>query len=199
MKPADKDGPTSVVRLRIFVQGDNIRIERVDAGQVIIARLKENIVWSIDEKKGVYYEAALEEIATNWRNMRREKGIEEKEASAVSLKRGGERKSILWHDCDHYILDMDGKTLLEVWTDKDFDFPEKETIYEFRARMGELSPGVFQEIRKVQGFPLRMNGFTYVGTESMVSLREVKSIQRQDIDAEKFKLPDGLRKTTVGE
>ncbi|NOZ24155.1 MAG: DUF4412 domain-containing protein [Planctomycetes bacterium] len=199
MKPAERTGPTTVVRLRIFVESSKIRIERPDAGQTIIADLAKGVVWSIDERKGVYYEAALADIAANWRRMRQAKGIELGEGGAVSLKQGDEKKSIMWHTCNHYVISADGKTLLELWTDKDFDFPEKDTIYRFRERMGEFSPEVLREIEKVPGFPLRLNGFTYVGTERMMSVREVKTIERRDIAPEKFKPPDGLKKVVAGQ
>ena len=199
MTSADEPGRTKVVRLRIYVQADNIRIERPGAGQTIIARLKDNVVWSIDEKSGQYYETTFENIAARWRRMRRAEGIQEGGPGAVLLKRSEEKKSIMWHTCAHYIVSVGDKMVLELWADNDFDFPEKETIYRFRARMGEFSPDVLREIEKVPGFPLRMNGFTYVGDERMISLREVKSIQRRDIDPAQFTLPDGLRKATAAE
>lgn len=199
VEPADGRGAGKEVRLRIFVQANRIRIEHPEEHKTVIARLDEGIVWEIQERQKAYAEATFDAIIANWQRMRKEKGIQENDQGIAVTHRGtDDRKSkAVAHVCEQYIITNGETPVLEVWTDPALNYPEKDTIFEYRARMGEFSPAVLQEIKRIPGFPLMMNAITCVRAEKVRVWREVTAIKQQEIDPKTFALPDGLRRMTA--
>jgi len=197
VKPVGAERGATLVQLRIYVEPGKIRIEYPKGGRLILAHLKEGVVWSVDERRGLYAEASFDAIVAKWKALRQAKGVGQADTGIAFTKRGTNDRTILGHRCLHHVITSGDGSVLDVWAAPDLDFPEKETLYEYRARMGEFSPAVLDEIKRIKGFPLMMNGTTFVGGEKMSALRTVTAVRQEDFAPDRFELPKGLKKIAV--
>jgi Domain of unknown function (DUF4412) len=118
---------------------------------------------------------------------------------AASVTRGTGSRKIAGYDCDQYLVAMDESIKMEIWATKALQPPTPAYYDSMRAMMGSNPMAsrfskIFEEMKKIQGFPLAQNmKFTMMG-QTMETTSEATDVKTGAIPASTFEIPAGYKK-----
>lgn len=160
----------------------------------------------IDHKKKEYWQATQAEIAAAYSAM--EKQMEamgpmmEKimgKVGAVSVTKGTAPRKVAGYDTEHWVVSMGDNMKYEVWAAPSLNVPTQyfdalKARYAIMGPMAKRFSTMFDEMRKIKGFPL--------ATASVVNMSMMKSEYRSEatevksgpIAASAFEVPAGYKK-----
>jgi uncharacterized protein DUF4412 len=159
----------------------------------------------IDHKAKTYSETTLEEMAAYmdrlYRDVRGNPMMEKMfgGADAVTVERGKNSRKIAGYDCDEYILSMGRSFEIEVCAAKGLQPPPqyyegRKMSYASMGPMGQRFSKMFDEMKKIKGYPIAMDMDADMGMARIQTSSEATEIKKGPIPASTFDLPAGYAK-----
>lgn len=159
----------------------------------------------IDHKAKTYWETTLEEMAAFMDKLERDmKGNPMLEkmfggAGEVSVERGKRSRKVAGYDCDEYTLKMGDSFRFDICAAPGLQTPPKyyegkKLAYAAMGPMGRRFSMMFDEMRKVKGYPIVLDMDVDMGMTKMSSTTEATEVKKGPIPASTFDLPAGYMK-----
>jgi hypothetical protein len=162
----------------------------------------------IDNRKKEYFETTTAEMAAMFDRL--DKQLQQAGAGPLAGLMGGKvldvtvqkaegAKKVAGYDCDHYLLTMGEDMKFDIWAAPDLVPPQtyydaSKGAYAAMGPMGRRFQKMFDEMKKIKGFPLS----TAVNAKMMMmkidTLQEATEVSKAPIAASAFDLPAGYRK-----
>jgi uncharacterized protein DUF4412 len=159
----------------------------------------------IDHEKKSYWETTLEDMAAYMDKLQRDMQGNPMLASMfggsedVSVTKGKTSRKIAGYDCDEYTMKMGESFQFDVCAAKGLEPPPK--YYEGRkasyAAMGPMAKRfskMFDEMKKVKGYPLALDMDADMGMVKIKTTSEAIEVKKGSIPASTFDLPAGYAK-----
>lgn len=194
-----------------YLTSDKIRTS--DGQNDSIVDLAGGKITVIDHKKKQYYEMTAEEMNAAFEKLNEQmKQMEEQMKNApaflkktmggggeVKVAKGTSPKKIAGYDCDHYVATIGDSNKMEYWVTKAIK-PPAQYYDAFKIQMSALGPAgqslgkVYEEMKKVDGFPLATStSFKMMGM-NINSSTEVSEVKKGAVPASAFEIPAGYKK-----
>lgn len=159
----------------------------------------------IDHKTKTYWETTLEEMAAFMDKLERDmKGNPMLEkmfggSGEVSVERGKRSRKVAGYDCDEYTLKMGESFRFDVCAAPGLQTPPryyegKKLAYASMGPMGRRFAMMFDEMRKVKGYPIALDMDVDTGMAKISSTTEATEVKKGPIPASAFDLPAGYKK-----
>jgi uncharacterized protein DUF4412 len=159
----------------------------------------------IDHKAKTYSETTLEEMAAYMDRLYRDvKGNPMLEkmfggSDEVTVERGKESRKIAGYDCDEYTLSMGRSFEIEVCAAKGLQPPPqyyegRKLSYASMGPMGQRFSKMFDEMKKIKGYPIAMDMDADMGMAKIQTSSEAIEVKKGAIPASTFDLPAGYAK-----
>ena len=181
------------------------RIRTSDPSHDTILDLKTGTLTLVDNKKKQYSEATLEEMrafmgqldAAMSGNPMMERMLGK--AQAVTVTKGGETKKIAGYDTQQYVLSMGDTMRFEIWAAPALDTPmqyfdARKALYATMGPIGKRFDTMFEEMKKIKGFPLATTMDYKMMMVRQQTLTEATEVRRGPIDPGVFQAPAGYKK-----
>lgn len=120
-------------------------------------------------------------------------------SDAVSVKKGKGSRKIAGYDCDEYTMSMGSTFAVEFCAAKALKLPKeyyegRKLNYAAMGPMGKRFLTMFEEMKKVEGFPLSLAMDVDMGVMKQETLSEAIEVKKGAIPASTFDLPAGYKK-----
>ena len=159
----------------------------------------------IDHKTKTYWETTMEEMAAFMDKLEREmKGNPMAErmfggSGEVTVERGKRSRKIAGYDCDDYTLKMGDSFRFDVCAAPGLQTPPryyegKKAAYAAMGPMGRRFATMFDEMRKVKGYPIALDMDVDTGMAKISSTSEATEVKKGPIPESTFDLPAGYKK-----
>ena len=159
----------------------------------------------IDHKAKTYWETTLEEMAAYMDRLYRDvKGNPMMEkmfggSDEVTVERGKNSRKIAGYDCDEYILSMGRSFEIEVCAAKGLQPPPqyyegRKLSYASMGPMGQRFSKMFDEMKKIKGYPIAMDMDADMGMARIQTSSEATEVKKGPIPASTFDVPAGYSK-----
>jgi hypothetical protein len=159
----------------------------------------------IDHKKREYWVTTFAEMAEQFNKLAAEmdgnpimKKLMGGNVGAVEVTKGAGSRTIAGHMCDQYILSLGDSMTMTLWAARDIQVPAHyadamKAPYAAMGPMGERFNRLFDEMKKIKGYPLSTElSFKMMGRKSE-TLTEATEVQQGPIPAETFAIPAGYK------
>lgn len=160
----------------------------------------------VEHKKKAYWETTVEEMASYFASLEKNmKGNPMFDAmfggsDDVKVEKGKSSRKIAGYDCDDYTMSMGAAFVVEFCAAKGLKPPPQ--YYEGRkfsfasmGPMGKRYTKMFDEMRKIEGFPLTLEMDVDMGGAKQKTLSEATEVKKGPIDESVFAIPAGYKKT----
>ena len=159
----------------------------------------------IDHKAKTYWETTLEEMTAYmdrlYRDVRGNPMMEKMLGGSddVTVERGKNSRKIAGYDCDEYILSMGRSFEFEICAAKGLQPPPqyyegRKLSYASMGPMGQRFSKMFDEMKKIKGYPIAMDMDADMGMARIQTSSEATEIKKGPIPASTFDLPAGYAK-----
>lgn len=159
----------------------------------------------IDHKKKEYWEATIDEMAAYWEKLTREmKGTPMEDMFGLGddpeiEKLPGKRK-IAGYDCDRYSLSIGDVLEVDFFAAPGLEpparyFDGRKISAAAMGPMGKLFEKMYDELKKIKGFPLSTAIIVRTPMSRTQSLEEATEVKKGPIPASTFEVPAGYKKT----
>jgi hypothetical protein len=155
----------------------------------------------IDNKKKEYYETTVEEMSAMFAELE-----EQMKAMPLGMGKMGEVtfeklkdvKAIAGYDCEHYVLTMGDQMTFDVWAAPKLEAPHqyfeaRKVGYAAMGPMGRRFERMFEQMKKVKGFPLSVNTKAKMMMMKIDTLSEATEVKTDPIAPSVFDLPKGYK------
>ncbi|MEO8190934.1 MAG: DUF4412 domain-containing protein [Acidobacteriota bacterium] len=158
----------------------------------------------VDHKKKQYWEATVEDMAAYWEKMARDMRGTPLEAmfgvrDDPKLTKLPGRQKFAGFDCERYSLEIGDVVEVDLWAAPGLAPPQR--YYDGRKMsmaamgpMGQLFQNVYEEMKKVKGFPLSTAIIIRTPMSRTQTLEEAVEVKKGPIPASTFQVPEGYRK-----
>ncbi|MEP6802412.1 MAG: DUF4412 domain-containing protein [Acidobacteriota bacterium] len=158
----------------------------------------------VDHKKKQYWEATVEEMATYWEKLTRDMRGTPLEAmfgvrDEPKLEKLPGKQKFAGYDCERYSLSIGDVVEVDLWAAPGLQPPQR--YYDSRKMsaaamgpMGKLVQTVYEEMKKVKGFPLSTAIIIRTPMSRTQTLEEASEVKKGPIPPSTFQLPDGYKK-----
>ncbi len=176
-----------------------------DAQNDAIIEFKTGRYAFVDHKKKEYWETTVEEMASYFDSLQKDmKGNPMFESmfggpSDVKVEKTKKSRKIAGYDCDDYELSMGPSLMFGFCAAKGLKPPPQ--YYEGRkysfASMGPMGTRymkMFDEMRKIEGYPLTLEMDVDMGVMKQKTLSEAVEVKKGPIDESVFAIPAGYKK-----
>lgn len=187
-----------------YVSSDRVRTGNGD-NDTVVEYVTGRMVM-IDNKKKEYYETSLAEMSA-WLDQMSEqmKGspigglFGGKGAEAVKVDKGTASRKIAGYDCDQYVLSMGDSMRFDVWAARGLDAPHQyydaaKAPYAAMGPMGQKFQKMYEEMKKIKGYPLSVGINAKMMMIKMDTLSEATEVKKGPIAASAFEVPGGYKK-----
>lgn len=160
----------------------------------------------VDHKKKEYSETTMDEMAAFFDSLQKDlKGNPMFEsmfgdADDVKVEKKKTSRKIAGYDCDDYEMSMGESLVFEFCAAKALKPPPQ--YYEGRkysfasmGPMGKRYMKMFEEMRKIEGFPLAMEMDVDMGVVKQTTVSEATEVKKGAIPESVFEIPVGYKKT----
>jgi len=118
---------------------------------------------------------------------------------AIQVTRGPGARRIAGYDTQQYVLTMGDSMRFEIWTAPALDTPVQyfdahKVIYAAMGPMGRRFDSMFEEMKKVKGFPLATTMGYRLTMVQQQTLTEATEVRKGSIPAAAFEVPSTYRK-----
>ena len=159
----------------------------------------------IDHKAKTYSETSLEEMAAYMDRLYKDvKGNPMMEtmfggSDEVTVERGKGSRKIAGYDCDEYTLSMGRSFEFEICAAKGLQPPPqyyegRKLSYASMGPMGQRFSKMFDEMKKIKGYPIAMDMDADMGVMKIQTSSEATEVKKGAIPASTFDLPAGYAK-----
>ncbi len=162
----------------------------------------------IDHKKKEYYEFTREDMAASMQKLEQQMsgpmgGMLEKmmggRAGDVTVAKGAARK-VAGYDCTDYTYTLGENMKYDVCTTQALQLPDQLYYYDalkgpysMMGPMGKRFEKLFDEMKKVKGFPVAMNSTVNMMTVKMQLTSEATEVKKGAIPESAFAIPAGYK------
>ncbi len=159
----------------------------------------------INHKKHEYWVTTFAEMAEQFNKLAAQmngnpimKKLMGGDAGPLEVTKGTESRTIAGHVCDQYILSMGNSMKMTLWAARDIQVPAHyadamKAPYAAMGPMGERFNRLFDEMKKIKGYPLSTElSFKMMGRHSD-TLTEATEVRQGPIPAETFAIPAGYK------
>ncbi|HSD73054.1 MAG TPA: DUF4412 domain-containing protein [Thermoanaerobaculia bacterium] len=160
----------------------------------------------IDHKKKTYWEATIEEMTAYMDRLQKDmqgNPMLEKMFGGpdeVSVEKGKGSRKVAGYDCDEYTMRMGDTFVFDLCAARGLQPPPQ--YYEGRklssasmGPMGRRFGKMFEEMKKIKGYPLALDMDTNMGMAKMKTSSEAIEVRKGAIPASTFEIPAGYEKT----
>ncbi len=188
----DDEGKMVKFAITMWIKNDKIRVETGPIGSTpsstMIYRGDRKIVWMLNDEDRSFFE-----ILPNAPGLKGDTSARPA-IPKESLAKTGKKRKILGYSCEQYILRR-GDQVTELWGTR--SLPNLlATTSKVLGEDEEDSSGEWNEdLHRLGMFTLSAK--TRVGGK-VVEAQETSKIERQNVDEEKFELPEGYKKQIIG-
>lgn len=159
----------------------------------------------IDHKTKTYWETTLEEMATYMDRLEKDMKGNPMLANmfggsdAVSVERGKGTRKIAGYDCDEYTMKMGESFEFDFCAAKGLQPPPqyyegRKLSYAAMGPMGKRFSKMFDEMKKVKGYPIALDMDVDMGMAKISTTTEATEVKKGPIPASTFDLPAGYAK-----
>lgn len=159
----------------------------------------------IDHKAKTYWETTLEEMAAYMERLYRDvKGNPMLESmfggsDEVTVERGKGSRKVAGYECDEYIMTMGRSFEFDVCAAKALQPPPqyyegRKLSYASMGPMGKRFGKMFEEMKKVKGYPIALDMDVDMGMAKIQTTSEATEVKKGPIPASTFDLPAGYAK-----
>ena len=159
----------------------------------------------IDHKAKTYWETTFEEMATYmdrlYKDVQGNPMLERMFGGpdAVTVERGKASRKFAGYDCDEYTLSMGSSFEFEICAAKALEPPPqyyegRKLSYATMGPIGKRFSKMFDEMKKVKGYPIAMDMDVDMGMARIQTSQEATEIKKGAIPASTFDLPAGYAK-----
>lgn len=159
----------------------------------------------IDHKTKSYWETTLEEMAAYMDKLEKDMKGNPMLATmfggpdAVSVERGKGTRKIAGYDCDEYTMKMGESFRFDVCAAKGLQPPPqyyegRKLSYAAMGPMGKRFGKMFDEMKKVKGYPIALDMDVDMGMTKMSTKSEAVEVKKGAIPASTFDVPAGYAK-----
>jgi hypothetical protein len=159
----------------------------------------------IDHKAKTYSETTLEEMAAYMDKLERDLKGNPMLASmfggldAVSVTKGKGSRKVAGYDCDEYTMKMSESFVFDVCAAKGLQPPPqyyegRKLSYAAMGPMGKRFSKMFDEMKKIKGYPVALDMDVDMGMVKMTTTSEATEIKKGAIPASTFDIPSGYAK-----
>ena len=181
------------------------RIRTADTDTDTILDLASGKLTLVNNKKKEYSETSLDELRAfmgqldaamaNNPLMERMMG----KTAAVSVTKGAGAKKIAGYDTQQYVLTMGENMRFEIWAAPGLETPAqyfdaRKALYATMGPIGKRFDAMFEEMKKIKGFPLATTMDYKMMMVQQQTLTEATEVRRGTIDAAVFAVPAGFKK-----
>ena len=158
----------------------------------------------IDHKKKQYWEATVEDMAAYWEKLTRDmRGTPLEDMFGTrddpKLEKLPGKQKFAGYDCERWSLSIGDVLEMDLWAAPGLQPPQR--YYDSRklsttamGPMGQLFQKVYDELRKVKGFPLSTAIIIRTPMSRTQTLEEATEVRKGAIPASTFQVPDGYKK-----
>jgi hypothetical protein len=159
----------------------------------------------IDHKKKTYWEATIEEMTAYMDRLQKDmqgNPMLEKMFGGpdeVSVEKGKGSRKVAGYDCDEYTMRMGDSFVFDLCAARGLQPPPQ--YYEGRklssasmGPMGRRFGKMFEEMKKIKGYPLALDMDTNMGMAKMKTSSEAIEVKKGAIPASTFEIPAGYEK-----
>ena len=159
----------------------------------------------IDHKTKTYWETTLEEMAAYMDKLEKDMKGNPMLASMfggsddVSVTKGKGSRKIAGYDCDEYTMKMGESFEFDVCAAKGLQPPPqyyegRKLSYAAMGPMGKRFGKMFDEMKKVKGYPIALDMDVDMGMTKMSTTSEATEVKKGPIPASTFDIPTGYKK-----
>ena len=176
-----------------------------DGNSDAIVEFKTGRLAFVDHKKKEYWETTMDEMAAYFESLQKDmKGNPMFESmfggsDVVKVEKRKTSQKIAGYDCDDYELSMGPSFVYEFCAAKGLKPPPQ--YYEGRkysfasmGPMGQRYMKMFEEMKKIEGFPLTLEMDVDMGVMKMKTLSEATEVKKGPIPDSVFEIPAGYKK-----
>jgi hypothetical protein len=182
-----------------YLSADRARTSNGDTDTVV--NYSTGAMTVIDNKKKEYYETSAAEMAAMFEQLAQSPigGLFGGKLSDVSVQKLEGTKKVAGYDCDHYVLAMGDDLKFDIWAAPDLQAPQQyydasKAPYAAMGPMGRRFEKMFDEMRKIKGFPLSTGINAKMMMIKIDTLSEATEVRKGPIPASAFDAPPGYRK-----
>lgn len=158
----------------------------------------------IDHKKKQYWEWTIDEMAAYWEKLTRDmRGTPLEDMFGTrddpKLEKLPGKQKFAGYDCERWSLSIGDVLEMDLWAAPGLQPPPR--YYDSRklsasamGPMGQLFQKVYEELRKVKGFPLSTAIIIRTPMSRTQTLEEATEVKKGPIPASAFQVPDGYKK-----
>ena len=209
----DSGGPEEQV---LQISPDALRVVSATTGVGIIVRFDKELFYSLDPAAKTYQEEALSALAElgadrkKDREKRRKKILEKAKSdeqadeylehlglrrdgrTIVKVEKAAETEEIGGHACTLWRVIENGVTVMSIWSAPELDRPGG--LMRLFGESGIFSWEMAEGIRKVPGFPMRLEIEMDYGVSSLKLAFQVSQVERAAVGELEMDLPEGFAK-----
>lgn len=185
-----------------YISSEYSRASSPDADSIV--HFPTGRITVIDRKKKEYWEATLEEMEAFWRKTAREMRTSGM-ADMFGLRDDPEieklpgKKTFAGYECEHYSLAIGDVLEVDFWAAPGLELPTP--YYDGRrlstvamGPMGQLFQKMYEELKKVKGFPLSTAIIVRTPMSRTQTLEEATEVRKGKIPASTFEIPADYKK-----
>jgi hypothetical protein len=159
----------------------------------------------IDHRTKTYWEATIQEMSAYMDKLEKDmKGNPMLEnmfggPDDVSVEKGKGSRKVAGYDCDEYTMRMGESFVFDLCAARDLQPPPQ--YYEGRklssaamGPMGKRFAKMFEEMKKIKGYPLALDMDMNMGMSKMKTTSEATEVKKGSIPASTFEIPSGYEK-----
>jgi hypothetical protein len=181
------------------------RIRTADPDNDTILDLSSGKLTLVNNKKREYSETTLDELRAFMGQldaamkgnplMERMMG----QAGTVTVTKGTGAKKIAGYDTQQYVLSMGENMRFEIWAAPALEAPSqyfdaRKALYATMGPIGKRFDAMFEEMKKIKGFPLATTMDFKMMMVQQQTLTEASEVKKGTIDAAVFDVPAGFKK-----
>ena len=159
----------------------------------------------VDHQKKIYWETTIEEMAAFMDKLEKDMKGNPMLANMfggpenVSVVKGKGSKKIAGYDCDQYTLKMGENFVFDVCAARGLQPPPqyyegRKLSYAAMGPMGKRFAKVFEEMKKIKGYPIALDMDVDMGMSKMSSTSEAVEVKKGPIPQSTFDPPAGYAK-----
>lgn len=158
----------------------------------------------IDHGKKEYWETTLEEMAAFWKKLTREmKGTPMEAmfgfAEDIKVEKLSGKRSFAGYDCQRYSLSLGDVLEVDLWAATSLApppsyFDGRKLAAASMGPMGQLFEKMYDELKKIKGFPLSTAVILRTPMSRTQTLEEAVEVKKGPIPESTFAVPSGYKK-----
>lgn len=158
----------------------------------------------IDHKKKEYWESSLDEMTAYWKKLTRDMKGTPMEAmfgfgEDVEVEKLPGKRKIAGYDCQRYSLSLGDVLEVDLWASTSLEpparyFDGRKISAAAMGPMGQLFEKMYDELKKIKGFPLSTAVILRTPVSRTQTLEEAVEVKKGSIPASTFQVPSGYKK-----